>query len=132
MNYFIKFLSSIFRLILERNRRYSIVYVFRIHIFSIIPSFFGTALGGWLIVQNRQKIITMLQIVNLIVYIPACFYLIPKYQINGAAMAINVTYYFSLFIVCLFYNKGELLKLFILSFNPKHIKNVVLYIKKSK
>lgn len=117
---------------LYKNKYYLSPGVFKIHIFSIIPSFFGTALGGWLIVQNRQKIITMLQIVNLVVYIPACFYLIPKYQINGAALAINVTYYFSLFIVCLFYNKGELLKLFILSLNPKHINNVVLYIRKSK
>ena len=118
--------------LLYKNKYFLSPQVFKIHIFSIIPSFFGTALGGWLIAQNRQKIIFMLQVVNLIVYIPCCFYLIPKYHINGAAMAINITYYFSLFVVCLFFNRGELLKLFFQALNPKHLKNIIIYVKTSK
>ncbi|MCX6185775.1 MAG: flippase [Bacteroidetes bacterium] len=115
--------------LLYKNKYYLSPQVFKIHIFSIIPSFFGTALGGWLVAQNRQKIIVLLQVVNLIIYIPCCYYLIPRYQINGAAMAINLTYYFSLFVVCLFYNKAELLKLFFYSLHPKHLKSIILYIK---
>lgn len=103
--------------------------VFKLHILSSIPSFFGTALGGWLLIENKQKVIISLQVLCLSLYIPLSYFLISKYNINGAALAIVSSIYLAQLLVMLLYNKAEIFILFIKSFNPIHLVNIYKYLK---
>ncbi|MEI6594768.1 MAG: flippase, partial [Bacteroidota bacterium] len=106
--------------------------VFKIHIWSTIPIFFSTAWGIWMLAENKQKLIIFLQVISLV----ACFFLninlIPKFGINGAAVAVVGTYYIGLVSVLLAYKPAYSLKLFINAFNPKNLFDVYEYYKTNK
>ncbi len=106
--------------------------VFKIHIWSTIPIFFSTAWGIWMLAENKQKLIIFLQVISLV----ACFFLninlIPKFGINGAAVAVVGTYYIGLVSVLLAYKPAYSLRLFINAFNPKNLVDVYEYYKTNK
>lgn len=106
--------------------------VFKIHIWSTIPIFYGTAWGMWMLAHNRQKIIIIFQVINLLIYIIASFTLIPKYGVNGAAYTALVTYFGSLSCITLFYRTKESVYIFTQALNPLNVIEVIKYIKQSK
>jgi len=106
--------------------------VFKIHILSTIPIFFGTAWGIWMIAQNKQKRIIYLQIISLV----SCFILhinlIPKLGINGAAYSVVINNYIGLITLILSDKPKESINLFINAFNPKHLIDIYKYYMTSK
>lgn len=118
--------------LLYKEKFYLTPGVFKIHIWSTIPIFYGTAWGMWMLAHNRQRIIIIFQVVNLIIYLIASFTLIPKYGVNGAAYATLVTYFGSITCITLFYRTKESVHIFVQALNPLNVLEVVKYIKQSK
>lgn len=101
--------------------------VFKLHIWGSIPVFFGTAWGMWMLAMNKQKIVILFQIWNLLVYLITAFYFIPKYQINGMAYAVLVTYYSGMIATLVFYQPKQSLTLFVKALNPLQLLEVFKY-----
>ena len=101
--------------------------VFKLHIWGSIPVFFGTAWGMWMLAMNKQKVVILFQIWNLVVYLLTAFYFIPKYQINGMAYAVLVTYYSGMLATLLFFQPKQSVQLFIKALNPMQLIEVFKY-----
>lgn len=111
-----------------KNRFVESISVLKIHIWSTIPVFFGTVLGTRFLADNRQKVIILYQVVNIICYLIFSFYLIPKYQGNGAALAITLTYYVGFLVTIITYKPKESIPIFYQAINPFQIPNLIKYI----
>jgi len=106
--------------------------VFKIHIWSTVPIFYGTAWGMWMLAHNKQKIIIIFQLVNFVIYLFASFALIPLLGINGAAYAAITTYFTSVICITVFYKPAQSLSILFNAVNPLHIIDVFKYYKQSK
>ncbi len=106
--------------------------VFKIHIWATIPTFYGTALGLWFLAENKQRVIILYQIVNIIAYTVMSFILIPRFGIYGAAYTIVITYYLGLIVTTATYKPRESLKIMFDAFNPLNLLDIVKYWKESK
>jgi len=106
--------------------------VFKIHIWATIPTFYGTALGLWFLAENKQRVIILYQIVNIIAYTVMSFVLIPRFGIYGAAYTIVITYYLGLIVTTATYKPRESLKIMFDAFNPLNLLDIVKYWKESK
>ena len=81
--------------------------VLSIHIWSGVFVFLGFVNGRWIIVENLQYIATIKNISGAVVNIVLNIVLIPKYGINGAAMATLFSVLVANHIVFLFINKAR-------------------------
>lgn len=106
--------------------------IFKIHIWIVIPVFFGTAWGAWLLALNQQKLITVYQVLVLISLLSLEMYLIPKYGINGAAYSVVIIHFCSMVVMFLVYKPKESVQLFFSALNPKHLLAIFIYWKKAK
>jgi O-antigen/teichoic acid export membrane protein len=106
--------------------------IFKIHIWITIPVFFGTAWGSWLLALNKQKLITIYQVLVLIFILALEMYMIPKYGIKGAAYSVVFSYLLSLLAIIFVYKPKESAILFISSLNPKNLIDVYKYWKEMK
>jgi O-antigen/teichoic acid export membrane protein len=106
--------------------------VFRIHIWSTLPIFFSTAWGMWMVAENKQHLVIILQLVSLLMCLFFCFLLIPRLGITGAALAIIGTYYSGLVAVLCIYKPQLNFRLFLSAFNPRHIIEIYHYYKNDK
>jgi O-antigen/teichoic acid export membrane protein len=106
--------------------------VFRIHIWITIPVFFGTAWGMTLFANNKQRLILIFQVVNLILVLSGHMYFIPRFGIKGAAIAIIVGYYLGIIVALSLYKPKESLTQFARAFNISHLKDIYLYWRDSK
>lgn len=106
--------------------------IFKIHIWITIPVFFGTAWGSWLLALNKQKLITIYQVLLLIIVLVLETYMIPIYGIRGAAYSIVLCQMLSIFIIIFVYKPKESAMLFISALNPKNLIDVFKYWKEMK
>ena len=106
--------------------------IFKIHIWITIPVFFGTAWGSWLLALNKQKLITIYQVLVLIFILALEMYMIPKYGIKGAAYSVVFSYLLSLLAIIFVYKPKESAMLFISALNPKNLFDVYKYWKEMK
>ncbi len=106
--------------------------VFKIHIWATIPTFYGTALGLWFLAENKQKVIILYQIINIVAYIILSFTLIPKYGIYGAATSIVITYYIGLIVTTATYKPKESIGIMLSAFNPIHLIDIIKYWRQGK
>lgn len=106
--------------------------IFKIHIWITIPVFFGTAWGSWLLALNKQKLITIYQVLLLIIVLVLETYMIPIYGIRGAAYSIVLSQMLSIFIIIFVYKPKESAMLFISALNPKNLIDVFKYWKEMK
>ncbi|MCF8429533.1 MAG: flippase [Bacteroidia bacterium] len=106
--------------------------IFKIHIWITIPVFFGTAWGSWLLALNKQKLITIYQVLVLIFILALEMYMIPKYGIKGAAYSVVFSYILSLLAIIFVYKPKESAVLFISALNPKNLLDVFKYWKEMK
>jgi O-antigen/teichoic acid export membrane protein len=75
--------------------------VLRIHIWASVFVFLGVAIGRYLITENYTKISFLRTFMGGIVNVILNIILIPKYGINGAAIATLISYFISTFLIVL-------------------------------
>ena len=88
--------------------------VLRIHVWATVFVFLGVATGKYLVVENYTKISFLKSITGAIVNVILNIILIPKFKINGAAIATVISYFVSVFLIILI---------------PKTYKNSILMLK---
>jgi O-antigen/teichoic acid export membrane protein len=88
--------------------------VLRIYVWATVFVFLGVATGKYLVVENYTKISFLKSITGAIVNVILNIILIPKFKINGAAIATVISYFVSVFLIILI---------------PKTYKNSVLMLK---
>jgi O-antigen/teichoic acid export membrane protein len=76
--------------------------VLRIHIWASVFVFLGVATGRYLITENYTKISFLRTFMGGIVNVILNIILIPKFGINGAAIATVISYFISVFLIILF------------------------------
>lgn len=115
-----------------KNKFQDSVSVLKIHIWSLIPVFFGTVLGTRFLADNRQKVIIIYQLINFAFYLSFSFYFIPKYHGDGAALSIMLTYYVGFFVTIFTYRPKENVRLFLRAIHPGQIPELFRYLKSVK
>jgi O-antigen/teichoic acid export membrane protein len=101
--------------------------VFKIHIWGAIPVFYGTAWGTWMLAQNKQRIVIYFQVWNLFVYLLTSFYFIPKFQLNGMAYAVVLTYFTGMFFTLFLFQPAQSFRIFLKALHPKQLIEVFKY-----
>jgi O-antigen/teichoic acid export membrane protein len=81
---------------------------------------------------NKQKLITIYQVLVLIFILALEMYMIPKYGIKGAAYSVVFSYLLSLLAIIFVYKPKESAMLFISALNPKNLFDVYKYWKEMK
>lgn len=71
--------------------------ILKIHIWSSVPVFFGSAWSCWIIIENRQKITFITHTSASVLNIALNIYLIPLMGVTGAAVATIISYAVGLF-----------------------------------
>ncbi|MFA5834008.1 MAG: flippase [Bacteroidota bacterium] len=102
--------------------------VFKIHIWSMYPVFFGTAYGMWLVAANRQRILLVAQVINLFTFLILNSILIPKYGIDGAAISIVVGSYSGLIVLCILDITRNPFVVLVKCWHPRHLIDIYRYI----
>lgn len=92
--------------------------VLRIHVWATVFVFLGVATGKYLVVENYTKISFLKSITGAIVNVILNIILIPKFKINGAAIATVISYFVSVFLIILLPKTYENSILMLKSFSP--------------
>jgi O-antigen/teichoic acid export membrane protein len=103
--------------------------IFKIHIWSTIPIFYGTAWGMWMVTENKQRYLIFFQLFSLSVALFLNLKLIPLYGAKGAAYSLIITYSASTFICLTFYKPKLSWQLFLKALNPLNLIAIFKYLK---
>ena len=95
-----------------------------IYSFSIYATFLGVASSQYLTVERLLKISMYRTFIGAIANIILNFWLIPRYGINGAAIASLISYFISTFSLVFFKGTRNQMGLIFKAFNPLNIKQV--------
>lgn len=114
---------------LYKEKYYLSPQIFKIHIWSIIPVFYGCAWTMWMVAENKQRYLIFFQFLSLGIALFLNLKLIPIYGAIGAAYALIITLFVGMFSSLTFYKPLLSWKLFINSLNPKQLFDVVKYFK---
>jgi O-antigen/teichoic acid export membrane protein len=95
--------------------------VFKLHVWSILPVFWGTAWGMWMLAEQKQKYVVGMQVLNAIIILGSELVLIPRLGILGAAWAVIVGSYIALLYMVLSYKPLATLRMFYNALNPKNL-----------
>lgn len=106
--------------------------VFKIHIWTTVPVFFSTAWGMWILSENKQKLIIILQLISLVFCFTMHINLIPRFGINGAAWSVVITYFMNLCAVLIIYKPKLNISLFLKALNPQNLVEIYRYYKNDK
>lgn len=82
--------------------------ILSIHIWGAIPVFFGCAWSNWMLTQGYQKTTLKINILSLFSNIGLNFILIPKFGVNGAALATAISYFLGHTFFALFFKNQKL------------------------
>ncbi len=93
--------------ILFGNQYLEAVTTLRIYVWAGIAVSLGSALGYYLITENLTKVTAIATVIGAIVNVILNFILIPKYGINGAAIASVISYTMVTFSMFIFKNSGK-------------------------
>ncbi len=115
--------------LLYKEKYYLASPVFKIHIWCTIPVFYGTAWAMWLLSENKQHYLIVLQIILLSVSLISNTQLIPMFGINGAAYALVITQFSSLAILLSIYKPKYSWGIFWRALNPQHIIDILVYLR---
>jgi O-antigen/teichoic acid export membrane protein len=105
-------------------------HIFKIHIWLSLPIFWGTAWGMWMLAMHEQKYLFYLQLINATFTLVSEYLLIPRMGITGAAYALLIGSYFTMFFILIIYKPREGFPIFLKALNPRNILEVILYSKK--
>lgn len=103
--------------------------VFKILIFNLIPVFYGTAWGMWMVAENKQRYLIFFQFLSMGIALFLNLKLIPIYGVEGAAYSLIITQFVGIFSALTFYKPALSWVLFIKSLNPKNLFDIVKYLK---
>jgi O-antigen/teichoic acid export membrane protein len=103
--------------------------IFKILIFNLIPVFYGTAWGMWMVAENKQRHLIFFQFLSMGIALFLNLKLIPIYGVQGAAYSLIITQFVGIFSVLTFYKPALSWMLFIKSLNPKTLFDIVKYLK---
>ncbi len=92
--------------------------VLAIHIWAGVFVALGVASGGWLTAENLQKYSFYRTVIGGLANVILNFLLIPKYGINGAAVATVISYGISVFSIGIYPNCREIFIMMCRSINP--------------
>ncbi len=95
-----------------------------IYSFSIYSTFLGVATSQYLTIERLLNVSLYRTLIGAIINIILNFYLIPKYGINGAAIASLISYTIATFSIIFFKRTRGQVLLLLRAFNPSHIKSV--------
>lgn len=95
-----------------------------IYSFSIYSTFLGVATSQYLTIERLLKISFYRTLIGAVVNVILNLYLIPRYGINGAAIASLISYSVSTFSIVFFKESRNQFILLIKAFDPRHIKQV--------
>lgn len=115
--------------LLYKEKYYMSPQIFKIHIWSTIPIFYGTAFGMWMVAENKQKYLIFFQLLSIIVALVLNFKLIPIYGAIGAAYSILITYIISIICCLTFYKPKWSWTMFLKALNPFNIIDIIKYLK---
>jgi O-antigen/teichoic acid export membrane protein len=105
-------------------------HIFKIHIWLSLPIFWGTAWGMWMLAMHEQKYLFYLQLINATFTLASEYILIPRMGITGAAYALLIGSYFTMFFILIIYKPREGFPIFLKALNPRNILEVIRYSKK--
>jgi O-antigen/teichoic acid export membrane protein len=105
-------------------------HIFKIHIWLSLPIFWGTAWGMWMLAMHEQKYLFYLQLINATLTMGSEYLLIPRMGISGAAYALLIGSYFTMFFILIIYKPREGIPVFFKALNPRNILEVIRYSKK--
>jgi O-antigen/teichoic acid export membrane protein len=95
-----------------------------IYSFSIYSTFLGVATSQYLTIERLLNVSLYRTLIGAVLNVILNYYLIPKYGINGAAIASLISYTVATFSIIFFKrSRGQMVLLF-KAFNPSHIKSV--------
>ncbi len=114
---------------LYKEKYYLSPQIFKIHIWSIIPIFYGTAWGMWLVAENKQRYLIIFQFLSMGIALFLNLKLIPIYGVNGAAYSLLLTYFISIITCLTFYNPKLSWTLFLKALNPLNLIDIIKYLK---
>ncbi len=106
--------------------------IFKIHVWVVIPVFYGTAWGMWMLSENKQKYVVWMQLINGVIILSSEFILIPRLGISGAAYSMLFGSYTVFIFMILAYKPKEGFLLFKRALNPRSILEVLKYSKNNK
>lgn len=106
--------------------------VFRIHVWIVIPVFYSTAWGMWMITENRQRYIVIYQALCLLAGFCANMLLIPLLGIEGAAYALVASQFLGLILLLCIYRPGISWRSFLSALNPFHLAEIARYLRPVK
>lgn len=95
--------------------------VLKILVWYTLFSYLGSTRNIWILAENKQKLLWIINVVGAVMNIVLNYFLIPIYGASGAAFASVFTQFFMNIVMCLIlkqYREG--IKLIIQSFNPKY------------
>lgn len=107
------------------------ISIFKLHVWLSIPVFWGTAWGMWMLAENKQKYVVGMQIIMGITILGADWFLIPKFGIKGAAIALLAGYYLAQVYMLIAWKPKENVSIFLRALNPINLLEVVKYSRKS-
>jgi len=103
--------------------------IFKILIFNLIPVFYGTAWGMWMVAENKQRYLIFFQFLSMGIALFLNLKLIPIYGVQGAAYSLIITQFVGIFSALTFYKPALSWMLFIKSLNPKNLFDIFKYLK---
>ncbi|MES2380608.1 MAG: flippase [Bacteroidota bacterium] len=114
---------------LYKEKYYLAAGIFKIHIWNSIPVFYGTAWSMWMLAENKQRYIIMVQFFSMGVALILNLNLIPIYGAKGAAAALITTNFIGMLFTLTFYKPKTSWGLFLKAFNPKNLLEIIKYVK---
>jgi O-antigen/teichoic acid export membrane protein len=103
--------------------------IFKILIFNLVPIFYGTAWGMWMVAENKQKYLIFFQFLSMGIALFLNLKLIPIYGAQGAAYSLLITYIISI-VTCLTFYKPKLSwTIFLKALNPLNLIDIIKYLK---
>ncbi len=103
--------------------------LFKILIWNLIPVFYTTAWGVWMVAENKQRYMIFFQVMLLLIAITLNMILMPVFGAKGAAYALIITQFSSIIISLTIYNPLASWLLFLEALNPKNIFDVFRYVR---
>lgn len=106
--------------------------VFKLHVLGSIPVFWGTAWAMWMLAEQKQKHVVIMQVMIALTVLILDFIFIPKYGISGAAISIVAGLYLAQGYMVFGYRYKENFPIFIAALNPKNLVDILKYSRKKE
>ncbi len=105
--------------------------IFKIHIWTTLTVFYGTAWSMWMIVEKKQKYIIYSQLISMCIGLMLNLKLIPLYGITGAAYALLISQLVNLVIIVSIYKPAVSWEQFLRALNIKNLFDILKYLRNS-